>query len=348
MKKFISAAICTAMLFCLAGCEQKESDTVTEFEAAPPFSPLTEIKEGRKNIYLIIKTLNSDYWDVVVDGAKAGGEDFDCNVYYSGCNIENDWESQSRLMEEAVAAGADALLLAPNDSVRLSAEIEKVYSQGVKIVLVDTIAITDSYDVCYMTDNLMAGQLASAEMISQLHEKGYSDDENIQVGVQVCATATQTINERLSGFLQYWSNNAPDNWTVISDIKFNEGDVDRGCQCTEDLLNNYPDIKGVFGSDNVSTTSLAATIKKKERTDIVVVGFDYSSEIASLINSDEYTASSVLQRQFNMSYDGVKTALDLIDGEKMEQKFVDTGITVVNSNNRNSPEVRETLDHNRG
>lgn len=238
MKKFISAAICTAMLFCLAGCEQKESDTVTEFEAAPPFSPLTEIKEGRKNIYLIIKTLNSDYWDVVVDGAKAG--------------------------------------------------------------------------------------------------------------VQVCATATQTINERLAGFLQYWSNNAPDNWTVISDIKFNEGDVDRGCQCTEDLLNNYPDIKGVFGSDNVSTTSLAATIKKKERTDIVVVGFDYSSEIASLINSDEYTASSVLQRQFNMSYDGVKTALDLIDGEKMEQKFVDTGITVVNSNNRNSPEVRETLDHNRG
>ena len=226
------------MLFCLAGCEQKESDTVTEFEAAPPFSPLTEIKEGRKNIYLIIKTLNSDYWDVVVDGAKAGGENFDCNVYYSGCNIENDWESQSRLMEEAVAAGADALLLSPNDSVRLSAEIEKVYSQGVKIVLVDTIAITDSYDVCYMTDNLMAGQLASAEMISQLHEKGYSDDENIQVGVQVCATATQTINERLAGFLQYWSNNAPDNWTVISDIKFNEGDVDRGCQCTEDLLNN--------------------------------------------------------------------------------------------------------------
>ena len=49
-----------------------------------------------------------------------------------------------------------------------------------------------------------------------------------------------------------------------------------------------------------------------------------------------------------MSYDGVKTALDLIDGKKMEQKFVDTGITVVNSNNLNDPEVRETLDHNRG
>lgn len=348
MKRFISAAICTAMLFCLAGCEQEEPDTVSEFEPAPGFSPLTEIKEGRKNIYLIIKTLNSDYWDVVVDGAKAGGEDFDCNVYYSGCNIESDWESQSRLMDEAIDAGADAVLLAPNDSVKLSAEIEKVYSNGIKMVLVDTIAITDSYDVCFMTDNLMAGQLASAEMIEQLHKKGYSDNDTIQVGVQVCATATQTINERLAGFLQFWSNYAPDNWTVISDIKFNEGDIERGCQCTRDLLNNYPDIKGVFGSDNVSTTSLAAIIKEKERTDIVVVGFDHSPEISELINSEEYTASSVLQKQFNMSYDGVKTALDLIDGKKMEQKFVDTGIIVVNSNNLNDPEVRETLDHNRG
>ena len=348
MKRFISAAICTAMLFCLAGCEQEEPDTVSEFEPAPEFSPLTEIKEGRKNIYLIIKTFNSDYWDVVVDGAKAGGEDFDCNVYYSGCNNESDWESQCRLLEEAAEAGAVAVLLAPNDSVKLSAEIEKVYSKGIKMVLVDTIAITDSYDVCFMTDNLMAGQLASAEMIEQLHKKGYSDNDTIQVGVQVCATATQTINERLAGFLQFWSNYAPDNWTVISDIKFNEGDIDRGCQCTNDLLNNYPDIKGVFGSDNVSTTSLAAIIKEKERTDIVVVGFDHSPEISELINSEEYTASSVLQKQFNMSYDGVKTALDLIDGKKMEQKFVDTGITVVNSNNLNDPEVRETLDHNRG
>ncbi|MBP5268794.1 MAG: substrate-binding domain-containing protein, partial [Ruminococcus sp.] len=237
MKRFISAAICTAMLFCLAGCEQEEPDIVSEFEPAPEFSPLTEIKEGRKNIYLIIKTFNSDYWDVVVDGAKAGGEDFDCNVYYSGCNNESDWESQCRLLEEAAEAGADAVLLAPNDSVKLSAEIEKVYSKGIKMVLVDTIAITDSYDVCFMTDNLMAGQLASAEMIEQLHKKGYSDNDTIQVGVQVCATATQTINERLAGFLQFWSNYAPDNWTVISDIKFNEGDIDRGCQCTNDLLN---------------------------------------------------------------------------------------------------------------
>jgi ribose transport system substrate-binding protein len=348
LKKFISAAVCTAMLFCLAGCEQKKSETETEFEPAPAFTPLTEIKEGRKNIYLIIKTLNSDYWNVVVDGAKAGGDDFDCNIYYSGSYIESDWESQSRLMEEAAEAGADAVLLAPNDSVKLSADIEKVYSKGIKLVLVDTIAITDSYDVCFMTDNLMAGQLASAEMLDQLHEKGYTDNETVQVGVQVCATATQTINERLAGFLQYWSNHAPDNWTVISDIKFNEGDIERGCECTRDLLNNYPDIKGVFGSDNVSTTSLAATIKEKERKDIVVVGFDHSPEISELIYSEDYTASSVLQKQFDMSYEGVRAALELIDGKEAEQKFVDTGITVVNSNNLNDPEVRETLDHNRG
>ncbi len=347
MKRIISTVLCVSVLLCMTGCEKKKESAVA-FDPAPPFSALTEIKEGRKDVYLIIKDLESSYWRIVVEGAKAGSVDFDCNLYYSGCNNESDWESQSRLMDEAVTAGADAILLSPNDSVKLSEKIDEVYSKGVRIVLVDTAANTEHYDVCYMTDNLMAGQLASEEMMRQLRSKGYSDDEKLEIGVQVITTTSQTINERLAGFLQYWARYAPDNWTIISDIKYNDGDIEKGYECAEELLRDYPAMKGVFGTNNSSAFTLASVLKKHNRKDIVLVGFDYSAEIAELIEDGDYAVSTVLQRQYEMAYEGIKTALELTEGKEIEQKFVDTGIVVVNAENYNDPDVLEALDHNRG
>lgn len=295
MKRVAAVLMSFVLCLSLSGCE-KEVTQEQSVEPAPEFKPLTEIKEGRKNVYLIVKILeNSSYWQVIVDGAKDGGVDFDCNVYYSGSYIETDWQSHERLLDEAAEAGADAIILSPNDSVSLSGKIDEVYNKGIPLILIDTIANTDSYDVCFMTDNLMAGQKAAEEMIAQLKNNGASESENVKVGIQVGVTSSLTIIERLAGFFQYWSKNAPDAWEVIPDIKCNDGDVDKAVECANELL-EYPDLKGVFGTNNGSTVGFARAIIDNQRTDIAVVGFDYSQEIASLIGDDNYTASTILQK----------------------------------------------------
>ena len=341
------AAIFMSLVLCLylTGCG-KSAGTVQEARPAPGFAPLTEIAEGRKNVYLIVKIIeNSSYWDVIIDGARDGGNDLGCNIYYSGSYVETDWESHERLLNEAAAAGADAIILAPDDSVNLSEKIEELYDSGIPIVLIDTIANTDCYDVCYMTDNLMAGQKSAEEMISLLRKNGTSDSESVKIGIQVGSTSSLTIIERLAGFFQYWSKNAPPSWEVISDIKCNEGSVDNAVKCAEELL-DYPDLKGVFGTNNGSTVGFARVIGERGLKDIAVVGFDYSEEIAALINSGEYTVSTILQKQYDMGYTGVKSAMALISGEKMTEKFSDTGIVVVNKDTVDRDEVREALLHN--
>ena len=345
MKRLAAILISVILCLSLSGCA-KSMDEEPAIKPAPDFVPLNEIIEGRKNVYLIVKIIeNSSYWDVIIDGAKDGGDDFDCNVYVSGSYVETDWESHERLLDAAAAAGADAILLAPNDSVRLSKKIDEIYSNGIPVVLIDTIANTDNYDVCYMTDNLMAGQKAAEEMISLLRKNGTSDSESIQVGIQVGATSSLTIIERLAGFFQYWSKNAPDSWEVIPDIKCNEGSVDKAVECAEELL-AYPDIRGVFGTNNGSTVGFARVIKEQERKNIAVVGFDYSEEIAELIDNDEYIASTILQRQYYMGYTGVASALELIGGQEMAVKFADTGVVVVNKDTIDLAEVQEALSHN--
>lgn len=341
------AAILMSAILCLflCGCAKNTSEEQS-IKPAPDFVPLNEIVEGRKDIYLIVKIFeNSSYWQVIIDGAKDGGDDFGCNVYYSGSYVETDWESQEKLLDDAVTAGADAILLAPNDSVLLSGKMDEIYNKGIPIVLVDTITNTDSYDVCYMTDNLMAGQNAAEEMISLLRKNGTSDSDSIQVGIQVGATSSLTIIERLSGFFQYWSKNAPTSWEIIPDIKCNEGSVDKAVECAEELL-EYPNLKGVFGTNNGSTVGFARVVKEQERKDIALVGFDYSEEIAELIDNDKYIVSTILQRQYNMGYKGVESALELTCGQEMSVKFVDMGVVVVNKDTIDQAEVQEALLHN--
>lgn len=345
MKRITAFVISMVMCLSLSGC-MKQTDEAPTIQPAPDFVPLNETIEGRKNVYLIVKILeNSSYWEVIIDGVKDGGDDFDCNVYVSGSYSEVDWESHERLLDDAAAAGADAILLAPNNSVNLSEKIDEVYQQGIPIVLIDTIANTDNYDICYMTDNLMAGQKAAEEMIALLRKNGTADSESVQIGIQVGTTSSLTIIERLAGFYQYWGKHAPAGWEVIPDIKCNEGDVDKAVVCAEELL-DYPNLKGVFGTNNGSTVGFAIAVKEQERKDIAVVGFDYSDEIAELINDDTYLVSTVLQKQYDMGYTGVASALELINGEEIPVRFVDTGVIIVNHDTLEQPEVQEALLHN--
>ncbi len=344
MKRILAILLSIVLCGLMTGCQTNETAQVER--SAPDFMPLTEIVDGRDNVYLIVKVLeNSSYWDVIIEGAKDAGNALDCNVYYSGSYVETDWASHERLLNEASAAGADAIVLAPDDSVNLSGKIDEIYQQGIPLVLIDTIANTENYDVCYMTDNLMAGQEAAKEMLSLLEKQGTDTSEPAQVGIQVGATSSLTIIERLAGFFQYWSKYAPPDWEVIPDIKCNEGDTEKALACAEELL-EYPELKGVFGANNGSTVGFAKAIREQERTDVAIVGFDYSEEIAGLIMDDDYIASSILQKQYDMGYRGVETALSLKDGEKMPVKFIDTGVIIVNQDTLQQEEVQEALSHN--
>ena len=113
-KKFLLILICL-MLAVLCACAQSDDEKSEEpKKEIPEFTPVTEVVEGRKDIYLITKVLDSNYWDVVVKGAAEAGEEFGCNVYYSGTYNEMDWQNQVMLLDKAVEQGADAVILAQN------------------------------------------------------------------------------------------------------------------------------------------------------------------------------------------------------------------------------------------
>ncbi|MCH5280787.1 MAG: substrate-binding domain-containing protein [Lachnospiraceae bacterium] len=334
-KKALKNILILLLLFALllpGGCGKEPVEETADTEYFE-FEAVTEIQPGRPNVYVVLKVLTSQYWQDIVRGITDAGNDCGANVYVGATIGEGDWEIQQSLMEEAVYRGADAIILAPGSSSRLTPYAKEVRKKGIPVILVDTILNdTDSFDTCYMTDNLQAGELAAEEMILLLKESGLSENESASIAIQITSVSSQTVIDRLAGFNQYWSANAPKSWVVLDDVGLNNGDSELAKQNCIDVLETYPDIKGVFGCNNSSTVGFANGLMETGRTDVVLIGFDYADETAKLVASPQWCAATVVQSQYNMGYDGLMTAIQIIKGEAAAYKFIDTGTLVIDEN----------------
>lgn len=315
-------------------------------EITEDYVALTEIKEGQPDIYVVVKNMASSYWKVVLDGTKQAGIDLNCNIYAAGSSLETEWELQEAYVDRAIENGADGIILAPDNSVKLASAVERARANRIPIIVVDTIVNSDKYDVCYMTDNLYAGEQAAKVMMKQLGAMGYNQIDKVNVAIELGAINSQTINERLAGFCNYWTRYAPIAWNIIEEIKCNDGDEELAVKLSKDFFKENPDITGVFGTDNASTMGFATALSEQENRDVAMVGFDYSAEVADIINDGRYQVSVLLQRQYSMGYNGVQSICDIKAGKKVEMKFVDTGLAVLNKETLGSEEILEILQVN--
>lgn len=353
---FMAAAVAAS---CLAGCGSQTSTTASNAEPATTQAASEKAGEesttakaadqtadnSEKTIYVIVKVLGNQYWSVLQAGAEQAGKDLGCNVVVIGTALESDIEGQLTLLQNAVSAQADGIVIAPLDSVSLDMPITEAYKSGIPVVLVDTVIKSDNYSAALLTNNVEAGKTAAEEMLRRLEASGLSKDEAAQIAIQVGSTGSQTINDRVRGFNEYWAANAPEKWVVLNDdIKVNEGDISKAVGFCQDFITTYPNLKAVFGPNNGSTVGFVTGMTESRRTDITMVGFDFSAEIETMIRSGEYDVASVVQRQYFMGYDGVKSALELSNGGTVAEKTIDTGVVLVDSSNVDSDEVQSIIN----
>ena len=174
-----------------------------------------------------------------------------------------------------------------------------------------------------------------------MENQGIAETEEAQVAIQVSFIGSEVVSDRIKGFCEYWADNAPKSWTVLEeDIRENAGDSDRAAQNCRDFLAAYPNLKGIFSPDNTSTVGFAVGLTEAGRTDIVMVGSEFSEEIESMIRSGEYNVATMVQNPYVMGYNAVKTALSLTLGEAVPEKTVDTGVVPVDNQNIDAEGIR--------
>lgn len=323
-----------------ASMQQTLADKASKAEVKQDFTPVTEIKEGRKNIYALVKVIKGDYWQEVVRGLKDGGDAADCNVYVGGPFKEMDWQTQQAMLKELGGKKADAVILAPSDSLKLIPTAEAVQKQQLPLVLIDTGLNSKSYDAAFMTNNYVAGTKAAAEMLKLLRDNGVQENANATIAIKVSSLTSQNMVERVEGINAYWKANAPASWKLDSKVLVDFGDKDLSTKLGEEAMANISDLKGFIACNNRAAVATATAVKNSKRKDVMLVGFDYSKEIAELIADPDLKTVSIAQNQYTMAVEGVKAAVALAKGTKPAQAEVDTGVEVVTIDNHKDFEAR--------
>ena len=89
--KRLAALFLTAAVLLTAGCSRK---TVT----------------SQSSVWFIAKSTNTEFWKSAFAGANAAKSEYNVDLTICGPETEEDYEEQNRLIDEAVAAGADAIV----------------------------------------------------------------------------------------------------------------------------------------------------------------------------------------------------------------------------------------------
>ncbi|WP_444658177.1 ABC transporter substrate-binding protein [Caproiciproducens sp. R2] len=321
-KKILAILLCAAMaVTAFAGCGQAANPASAENNASAGDAGSAAAPASDKKIKVILITMDSldQHWVSVDKGAQKAVAELGNVEYKWMAPDKKDDAQQIERVNNAIADGADAIMIAANGPDAISASLEDAKAKGIKIIYVDSPAKTEGI-ATFATDNEAAGKTAGEEMLKALEAAGKKDGK---IGIVNVNSATASTVAREKGFRAAFEGKG---YTLLQ-TQYSEGDATK----SQDIADNYitEGAVGIFGCNEGSTVGAGNAIKGSGKKDIVGVGFDKSDSIFSLIK-DGSLLCAMAQNPDVMGYEGMKAAVKAVKGETIEKTSVDTGVSVLN------------------
>ena len=294
MKKLVSMLLCIALLAVCAGA----------------------MAAGEK-IALITMDSIDQHWVTLNEGAQKAAAELGVTVTFMAPNTKDDAQ-QIEQVNNAVAGGYQAIIVAANGPDAISSALKEAAAQGVKLIYVDSPANVEA-EATFSTDNTAAGKTAGETMIAELEKRGVTEGK---IGIINVNAATASCVMREEGFRSAFEGTAFE----LLETQYGEGDAAK----SQTIAENYviQGVVGIFGCNEGSTTGAGNAIKASGSDAIVGVGFDKSDAILGLIQ-DGYLLATMAQNPDVMGYEGVKAAVAALGGETLGGAVTDTGVSVL-------------------
>ena len=172
MKKIIALLLALVLVLSLAACasstdsgtpsndtaaDQTSSADATD-TAAQPTEETSAPKDGL-TIQIVPMSTASDYWNALRSGAEAAAEEFGTEyggitILYDGPARNGDSQGQIDIMNNAVTAGVDGILLAATDPEALHSAVVDAEENGVYVCTVDSGVEPNDASSFICTDNV--------------------------------------------------------------------------------------------------------------------------------------------------------------------------------------------------
>ena len=312
------------------GCKMKRVLTLL-FVVALLFAMAmpTYAEEEAYKICFIAKSTD-DFWKTVQGGTEKAAAEAGLEITQFIPQKETS-DFQVTLVEEAVLNGYDAIVLAPIDPEPLAYCCQAAIEAGVVVTLVDTLISTEDYAVAYCTNNLNAGKLAAQNMAERIGEEG-------KVYIINSNPASTSNQDRENGFKDEIEANYPN--IEIVGVQYCNMDAATAANQTMDALTADPEIKGFYVCDANCTVGVANGLLNMQREDVILGGFDSTTEEIALLE-EQVIDFLIVQQPAYMGYLGTKAAIDILNGVEVAHEIVDTGCAVATYENRETEEIQQ-------
>ena len=278
-------------------------------------------------IPIIVKDTTSNYWQIVLAGARKAGKDLGVNVPELGAQSESDISGQISILENAVSEKPAALVISPTEFKALGKPIDEA-AKKTPIIGIDSAADSKAFTSFLTTDNVQGGRIAAdglAEGITAKYGKAEGD-----VALITSLPGVGSLDQRAKGFKEVLAAKYP-GLKLVAD-KVADGQATTGLNIMTDLITANPNLRGVFASNLIMAQGAGQAIAENKKADTIkLIGFDSDDKLIGFLK-DGTIYALVVQDPYRMGYDGVKTALAVSKGEKVA-KDVDTGANLITKAN---------------
>ena len=305
-KKPGKALACALLALALGGCA-----------AAAPTG-------ARHRVAIVAKSTRTEFWLSVFAGAQAAAAEYNVELDISGPETEEDYETQNRMVAEAVDAGAEALVFSAIDYENNAAAIDAAAAAGVRIVAIDSNVDSAAVQTYIGTDNYAAGQMAAQAALDAV-------DGELTVGIVNYDISSANGQERERGARDLFEESGRAQVAARINTLAEAG---RAQADTEELLRAHPDINVLLAFNEPTSVGAAAAVAAQELSDAVfLVGFDSNLATVEGLQNGSVDAL-IVQNPYAMGYLGVESAYRLLSGQGGSlAPTVDTATSIVDLEN---------------
>jgi ribose transport system substrate-binding protein len=276
---------------------------------------------SNKKITVIVKTVESPYFQTVKKGAEAAAKKYGANIDFVGAaGGESDVNGQVTLIENAVSQNPAGVVLAASDAAAVAPAAQKLIDAKIPLALVDSACNVKDYLSYATTDNEEASYKVGKKLAELTGGKGKVAIVSFSPGAGSAIAREKGFNKAIAEY--------PD-MKVVQTV-YCDSDKAKALTLTQDIITANPDITAIYGANEQSLVGVARGVKETG-SKAIVVGFDSSDDVLPLL-ADKTIQATAVQDPYTMGYKAVENIMKSLSGETIE-KSVDTGAIIVTPEN---------------
>jgi ribose transport system substrate-binding protein len=261
--------------------------------------------------YRIAFLLNLDhpYWNNMRLGAVDEGQKLGAKVIV--LDAREDPVLQLRQIDEVIAKQVDAVCLAPMKEEPLVNGVKRLNEAGIPVIIVNRQIGPGCDYVCYVGTDTYGGAVVSAKILMKaIGGKGKIVEFHQYPGTGPEIDRSRALRDVLKDYPEvklvgrFPHNNQPDELS----------------KQLLTVLDNHPDLKGVFVQDDKCAVVAAEVCHEKGRGDVAVVGVGGSREEIQSIREGKETGTSY-QRPEEEGRQAIRLAVKALQGEKLQKSY---------------------------